>query len=190
MKSVIDLAVCIVMSLSVMFSGNVQTENVQVTEIAVEEESAAQETANSNAQIANPFTACETVQEAIKIAGFEFEAPDSIEGYGSKKIQAIENQLIEIIYFSREDNSAKDKNYSVSKVMRIRKSVGSEDISGDYNSYGQIKTVTVGGLSVTVKGNEATVNTAVWTDGGYSFAVVSEEAISEEKMSEIIQQVK
>ena len=41
-------------------------------------------------QIPNPFVDCETMEEAGKLAGFSLTAPESIDGYSDRIIQAVE----------------------------------------------------------------------------------------------------
>ena len=85
-------------------------------------------------QIPNPWTDCTNLEEAGKLAGFSFIAPDALEGYPEKYIGAIENEIAEVI-FNDEDGAE----------ICFRKGVGTEDISGDYNDYAVIETQTVDG---------------------------------------------
>ena len=49
-----------------------------------------------------------------------------------------------------------------------RQSPGTDDNSGDYNVYGDIRTITVDGTAVTLKGDGGTYVLALWTDGTYA----------------------
>ena len=55
--------------------------------------------------------------------------------------------------------------------LRIRKAVGTDDISGDYNEYKEENVVKVGELEVTEKGNDGNISVASWTDGTYSYSI-------------------
>jgi len=66
------------------------------------------------------------LDEAAKIAGFSLEAPTEYADYNSLVIQAIADDMIEVIYFDAEKTH---------EGLRIRKAVGTDDISGDYNEY-------------------------------------------------------
>lgn len=110
-------------------------------------------------QIANPFEDCDTLDDAAKIAGFEMTAPDHIDGYSSLSVQAIEKEMIQLC-FADGDNT-----------LCLRKAVGTNDVSGDYNSYSETSTVEINGLQVTVKGDGGLICVAVWTDGGYSYSI-------------------
>ena len=74
--------------------------------------------------VPNPFEIVDTLDEAAKIAGFSLEAPTEYADYNSLVIQAIADDMIEVIYFDAEKTH---------EGLRIRKAVGTDDISGDYN---------------------------------------------------------
>ena len=112
-------------------------------------------------QIPNPFVTCETMEDAVQLAGFDFAIPETLpEGYSKSVILAIEKQMIEVDY-------TKD----AEQEIYIRKAAGKDDISGDYNDYPQKSTVTIDGIEVTFKGNNDLVNVALWQAGDYSFAI-------------------
>lgn len=113
-----------------------------------------------SAELANPFVSCKTVAEAEQIAGFSLKLPDQIPNWiDQMTIQAVDSVMIEVVCGGQ------------GRELVIRKSAGSEDISGDYNPYDREKTVTVGGCQVTIKGTDDKVAVAVWTQGGYTYAV-------------------
>ena len=72
------------------------------------------------------------------------------------------------------------------QTITLRVQAGSEDVSGDYNNYAEISTVTINGCDVTFKGNDGTVSTAIWTNDGYSYAVSADVPISAETMTALI----
>ena len=53
----------------------------------------------------------------------------------------------------------------------VRKAVGTDDPSGDYNEYDTVETVTVEDVDVTVKGNGDSVSLAVWNNGSYAWSI-------------------
>lgn len=111
-------------------------------------------------EIPSPFIPFETLAEAEKLAGFSVILPVKLrEGYTQKAIEAIENEMLQIIFENGED------------MLVIRKAKGSDDISGDYNEYSENETMTVGSLQVSTKGNSGKVNTATWVNGEYTYAV-------------------
>ena len=68
----------------------------------------------------------------------------------------------------------------------VRKGAGAADISGDYNNYDDISTVSVGEYSVALKGNDGTVSTAIWMLNSYSYAVIARAPIGAEDMIALI----
>ena len=109
-------------------------------------------------QIPNPWVDCTSLEEAGKLAGFSFTAPDALEGYPEKYIAAIENEIAEVI-FNDEDGAE----------ICFRKGVGIEDISGDY------------------KGNDGLVSNATWTDGTYAYSIMSTVGMTAKQLSTFVQ---
>jgi hypothetical protein len=75
--------------------------------------------------------------------------------------------------------------------LSFRMWVGSEDNSGDYNEYSDIKNSSTGDISVTIKGNGGLYNLALWNSGGYSYSIRIAEGdsgagISEEEILEAV----
>ena len=97
-----------------------QNESNVVSEVETNDGEADEE----NTQIANPWVDCASMEDAVKIAGFSFEVPKQIEGYPNQVIQAIENDIIQVIY---DDGT---------NSIYIRKGAGTEDIGG--RAYGQM----------------------------------------------------
>ena len=128
-------------------------------------------------QIANPFVDYESLEAAAKAAGFELKAPSSVKGFTEKLVQVCDGEMIQVIYLNGDDR------------LLIRKAEGFEDISGDYNEYSDSRTVTVNGNSVTLRGDDGKVSTAIWTSGGYTYSVSFDTPVSEDEMTGIIGQV-
>ena len=122
--------------------------------------------------VANPWIDCGTLEEAAKISGFPMEAPDKVNGHSITLVQAVKNNMMQAFY--------SDKAIGVEGVKRtiIRKGVGKEDISGDYNKYEKTETVKVGDQSVTMKSTKNKVYNITWVVEGYSFAIMSDEGLS------------
>lgn len=122
--------------------------------------------------VANPWIDCGTLEEAAKISGFPMEAPDKVNGHSITLVQAVKNNMMQAFY--------SDKAIGVEGVKRtiIRKGVGKEDISGDYNKYEKTETVKVGNQSVIMKSTKNKVYNITWVVEGYSFAIMSDEGLS------------
>ena len=154
---------------------------------------------NKNVEILNPFTEYETLVEAIKACGFDFSVPNTVSGYENKQFAVIDNKLIQVIYFNKYELSKLDEeelnnvnwetvNFNPNSLL-IRKAVGNDDISGDYNEYEEINTISVSDLEVTTKGNDGTVNVAIWTNNGYTFAITTNNSMSGEQISKLIKSI-
>ncbi len=132
--------------------------------------------------VPNPFEIVDTLDEASKIAGFSLEAPGEYADYKTTLIQAIENDMIEIIYFDEE---------KAHEGLRIRKANGTDDISGDYNEYKEVNVVKIGELEVTEKGNDGSISVATWTDGTHSYSInVDEALLNADDISNLISNIK
>lgn len=129
-------------------------------------------------QMPNPFAEYETLAEAAQAAGVELTAPETVNGSDGRVFRAMENDLLEVIYRKGEDETA-----------RVRKAAGTEDISGDYNVYAQVDTVTVNGAQVTLKGEAGKVSLATWTAEGYTYSVSAEGGISSSDMIRLVANV-
>ena len=152
-------------------------------------EEAKQETAETtnvtqkeSTQIPNPFVEVKNLDEASKIAGFSLEVPETYEDYKKQVIQAIEDDMIEVIYY--DENSEHEG-------LRIRKAKGTDDISGDYNEYKDVEIVKVGDFEITEKGSEGSISVATWNDGTYSYAIDAGEAkLSAEAIANLVSNIK
>lgn len=82
---------------------------------------------------------------------------------------AYENGMAEVEYTGADNETA-----------CLRKSRGAEDNSGDYNTYGDTKTLTVNGAAVTIKGENGCYTLAVWQNNGFSYSLSLSNGISAE----------
>lgn len=126
----------------------------------------------------NPFVSFDTLKEAADFAGLDFTAPEILDGYEVDEINAIEGDLVQIIF----KNSDGDE-------VRFRKGAGTDDISGDYTEYSEEKTAEVNGNTVTLKGDDGKYKLAVWNDGENSFAVYTPGS-TEEEITAFVGQIK
>ena len=129
---------------------------------------------NDDVQIPSPFIDCSSLAEASQVAGFGVRVPESVGDYDRTSISAIDGELIDILYESGDD------------TIRVRKGVGTEDISGDYNSYAETAVFQVDGMDVTMKGDCGRVSLAVWTSGEYTYSVSASAGMSRTEMADLI----
>ena len=131
--------------------------------------------------VPNPYEIVDTLDEASKIAGFNLSVPATYGDYKKQVIQAIEDDMIEVIYFNDTD----------SEGLRIRKAKGTDDISGDYNEYKDVEIVKVGDFEITEKGSEGSISVATWNDGTYSYAIdVAEASLTKDTIANLVSNIK
>ena len=131
------------------------------------------------ATLANPWQECASMAQAESLAGFSFAISDSAlpEGYGPEAayIQVIAGSMIEVDYDGERGGS-----------VCLRKAVGTDDVSGDYNSYDLTQMSRIAGQDVTLRGAENAWYVATWARDGYSFAVVSTSALTTSQVEVLV----
>ena len=135
-------------------------------------------------ELANPFVEYDTIEEAEKAVGFDLSVPESIDGLSERIIRVdSEDQLIEVIYQNGQDED---------QEIRIRKAVGTDEISGDYNDYSQSRTLDVDGIAVTVKGDDDLITVATWARDPYVYSLgnYTDSKFTEEKTAALVKEIK
>lgn len=115
-------------------------------------------------QLVNPWLDHETLAEACHAVGFELTVPEHIEGYDAPIYRTMNNELIEVI-FPTENNE-----------ICIRKAVGGEsgsDISGDYNDYTEHTALHNDKISGILDGVDGMGYRANWQSGKYSYSLTA-----------------
>ena len=129
--------------------------------------------------LANPWQECASMPQAESLAGFSFAISDSAlpEGYGPEAayIQVIAGSMLEVDYTGERGGS-----------VCLRKAVGTDDVSGDYNSYDLTQTSRIAGQDVTLRGAENAWYVVTWTRDGYSFAIVSTFALTTSQVETLV----
>ncbi len=109
--------------------------------------------------LANPWSDAATAQEAAAGAGLEgFTPPEYLNclaGDYTVTYRYMEG-LAEAVYTDGTN------------TLVVRKGVGEEDISGDYNSYAETRTVVWKALSIQCAGNNGQIKKANWYFGGFA----------------------
>ena len=164
-------------------SGNVDSR--ARTKSAMTETDAAPEEASSDAsmgmQILNPWRDFDSLEEAEADAGIQIELPDIYQNFNDHIYRSMHGEMLEIIYQDAEGQEG----------FRIRKSRGSEDISGDYTSYAQKKTLAIHGRSVETRGNNDEISTAIWnsTDDSYAICIAEDQHFTEEDIRNLVEAI-
>ena len=78
---------------------------------------------------------------------------------------------------------------SQDEAVLFRKARGTDDISGDYNTYSDVTEVTVKEVSVTLKGDDGQYKLAIWQQDGFAYSLNYEPGGSEDVFVEMIQSV-
>ena len=150
--------------------------NVTITEVVdLPDEEVSEE--ENNMQIANPFITYDSMDDAAADAGFSMTAPESIPSFNEKLYQVMSHEMLQVIYYNDEAS------------LFVRKAKGSDDISGDYNIYSDVKTVTVNDHDTVIKGNDGDFYLAMWTADGYTYAVTSDLPMSAEVFSQLVAEI-
>ena len=93
--------------------------------------------------------------------------------------KTLDKEVIQVFY-EKDDQS--------DSTILIRKGIGSDDISGDYNTYNEKTQLDINKNQIMEQGNDGKVMLATWTDAGYTYSV-STPGLSESEMENIIQQI-
>lgn len=126
--------------------------------------------------IANGMVEVNSIGELSAAVGFPVS---EVEGL----LFAVENE----VYTSYWDEIAQIEYTGEGETAVFRKGTGTDDVSGDYNVYSNVKEITVGANTVTLKGNTDSFTLAVWTDGDYSYSLDISSGLSEDEWAEMIQ---
>ena len=144
---------------------------------SAQETQSAEVVGGDNAQIPNPWVDCSTIADAAALAGFDFALPEELfTGASNKTIQAVEGEMIQVIYTDANDN----------EIGRVRKGAGSEDVSGDYNTYEESETADVNGTSVKLRGKDGKIYVATWEKDGYSYSLSVEAGLAKDSLTGMI----
>lgn len=183
MKKLFSITLSALMACSLVAcssSSEATTTPTSTTEATVEPtaEATSSTDQSSGSGMPNPWTTCDSLEDAEKLAGFEFTLPTSEDIQAT--YSAVEGQLIEVVYDADGDDP-----------LVVRKGVGSDDLSGDYTTYDVEGTLTVGEITVNYKGeSEDVIHNAIWTSGDYSYSIYSPIGVTTEALSAFVEQVK
>ncbi len=133
----------------------------------------------NNVQIPNPFVSYESLADVKEVLSFDPVVPSVLPaGFGLNEITSTGSDFLQIVYTGSSDNRI---------VYRMAK--GSEDISGDYNTYKINKEVKIGDSTVTMRGNDK-ISNAVWINGEFAFSVSFDVEVEETEVIGLIENIK
>ena len=128
-----------------------------------------------NVAVVNGIVEVETLEELSAAVGFEVEELDVLP-FKAETTAYVSywNELAEINYTGGGWTAS------------FRKSPGTEDNSGDYNAYPEVKEISAGPLTVTLKGGGGAYTLAIWSADGYTRSVRLSDGISEAEWHNLI----
>lgn len=192
MKKLFIFVLCAAMMISLVACGSNQSNTSNTTDDNTQNSGTTNDSTNNTSgtteddtqsddtEISNPFVTCDTLEDAAALAGFDMTAPTvSSDTYTQQEISAVEDSMIQISY---QDADGADS-------IVIRKGTGSNDISGDYNTYDETNTLDVDGISVTTESSEGLIYVATWTSGDFSFSITATAGIDSDGITELVQAI-
>ena len=178
MKKMMTLTICAVVALSITAcASSGAAAKTPITEATAITKSTTPMNTSPDTMIANPFVDCQTMEAAAEVAGFEFRTPEQVEGISEKKIQAVDQEMIQVIYSADENQ------------ILIRKAPGTRNISGDYNNYQKEETITVDEMQVTLKGNDGVIALATWSANDYSYSIYVSAGMAQDSIVSLVQAI-
>ena len=121
-------------------------------------------------------TECNSVDELSEILGFTVA-----------EIHNLPFEVEKTMYYACWKEYAEISYEGASQTALYRVTHGNTDISGDYNVYGIVKTVQVGDVEVTLKGDATGYVLAIWQKDGYSYSVAFSSPVTEEQIQGVIE---
>lgn len=126
----------------------------------------------------NDIVEVSSVEELSKTVGFEVSEPGNLPFESESVVYtAYWAEMAEIIYTNDEQTAA------------FRKGIGSDDVSGDYNSYELTSKISVNDINATLKGNGETYTLAIWTDGEFAYSLSLSEGVGDAEWIEMLQTI-
>ena len=116
-----------------------------------------------------------TLKELSAQVGFEVEELNGLPFEVKETTYTVYWQELAEIVYTGEGQTA-----------TFRKSVGTEDNSGDYNAYANVKNIQICSLTATLKGNGDAYTLAIWAADGYAYSLSLSDGISEIEWRDII----
>lgn len=129
-----------------------------------------------NTQLSNPLTEHGMLEDLVKTVGFDVTFPSFENSYKATDYIDISKETADI-RFSDGKNE-----------IIFRKAKGTEDVSGDCNTYSSNKTIKIKNTDVKVRGNNG-VNTATWQKDGFTYSLSFETAVSEADLTKCIENI-
>lgn len=107
-----------------------------------------------------PFQTLSSAQALSQAVGFPVEEAAALPFPVTETVYtAFGSHLAEIRYSGPEQSAV------------YRKAPGQEDPSGDYTAYDDVRSLTLDGISLTLRGTQGSFSLAVWADASYAYSL-------------------
>ena len=133
------------------------------------------------AAMANPFTTVASLAVAEERAGFRISPLKTLPGdYGEEPVVMLfkGGKMIQLIYEEPLDGRR--------IVYRISRSMTPDVMNGDYSEYDRDEKISLGSLSLRVKGSEGVVYAAEWSQGGLNYCLLADDGIDDLELEEML----
>ena len=135
----------------------------------------------------NPFEDYATLHQAQRAAGFRLHLPCTPKAYPVAIYRVAKGlQLLEVIRYPSEATAKAGEG----EGYRIRKEVGTGDISGDYNAYAEEREVQAKGRTIHLRGRDGRVFVAWWTDGKYAYSLTALDGMEQEEALRLVRAIR
>ena len=115
---------------------------------------------DSGVQVVLDMVKASSAEELSELVGFEVG-----------DIQGLPFEPTETIYTAYWGKMAEIRYRNGEAEAVFRKSAGTEDVSGDFNSYDEVNAITIGEVTATLKGDSYRYTLAVWSDSSFSYSL-------------------
>ena len=116
-----------------------------------------------------PISGVQVVPDIAEAASAE--ALSELVGFDVDDVQGLPFTPADTVYTAYWGQMAEIQYQNDGTEAIFRKSIGTEDISGDFNSYDTVQELTIGDITATLKGNSGTYFLAVWSHSGFSYSL-------------------
>lgn len=107
-------------------------------------------------------------------------------GFAVKELTSLPFEATETIYTNYGNELAEITYVGEGQTLYYRKSLGTDDNSGDYNLYDSELEIAVQEIPVTLKGNNDVFMLAIWTDGKYAYSIFQTEGMTKDSFINLI----
>lgn len=123
--------------------------------------------ANINSvSITNPWVEYSSLESALAHVSFDVKVPNETDAY----YLVMDDSLFEMQY----------------RDISLRKEIGSNDISGDYNEYQDEYDVTISDIVIHCKGEKDKIYCATWYRNEYSYSMTCENGMDLDSLKSIV----